>query len=326
MASFTKERAKQILANEISVETLLNHYPEYRTELLKELEILKGATDSHLAQAIMRKYSANANIANEKIKRSGYNEATINAFLPGIIKARFAMHLLEHLAVTASSKGGSSNIRFNLWDGTILQKLLFKNGFERKPVSMGLFKFFWRFVGDKSLLMPLVNKKGIYCFYSKALIKELTRLIGDKTCVEIAAGDGTLTRLLNARNMNCKATDDYSWAHYITYPPFVEKADAKAALQKYNPEVVICSWPVPQNTYEKHVFKTSSVDLYIVIGTKDPALTGDFDTYNTIGNAGPFSMEMDERLSSFILPPSDQNAVYIFRRIKAASDAVKGAS
>ncbi|WP_435921641.1 hypothetical protein [Paenibacillus sp. DYY-L-2] len=325
MAYFTNERARQILANEISVETLLTQYPEFQAELLKELETLKGATDSKLTHAILRKYSANAQMANKKIRRSGYNETTVNAFLPVIIKARFAMHLLEHLAVAASSSGNSKKARLNLWDGAILQKLLFKKDFERKPVSMGLFKFFWRLVGDKKLLMPLVNKKGIYCFYSKALIKELSRLIGSRKCIEIAAGDGTLTRFLN-KYINCKATDDYSWAHYITYPSSVEKADAKTALQKYSPEVVICSWPVPDNTYEKHVFKTGSVDLYIVIGTKDPALTGDFDAYNTIGNTGSFSMEMDERLSSLILPPSDQNAVFIFRRIKPNSEAVQGVS
>jgi hypothetical protein len=91
----------------------------------------------------------------------------------------------------------------------------------------------------------------------------------------------------------------------------VEKADAKTALHKYSPEVVICSWPVANNTYEKHVFRTSSVQLYIVIGTKNPTVTGNFETYHSADN---FYMEYSERLSTLILPPSDDNAVYIFRR------------
>ncbi|WP_227011507.1 hypothetical protein [Paenibacillus lutimineralis] len=51
--------------------------------------------------------------------------------------------------------------------------------------------------------------------------------------------------------------------------------------------------------------------MYIVIGTNNPAVTGNFETYR---GADDFDMEYSERLSSLILPPSDDNAVYIFRR------------
>jgi hypothetical protein len=252
-------------------------------------------------------------MASEKISKSNMNEKTIDAFLPLIIKARFAIYLLEQLTIGTSSQKNTQTIRFNLWDGTILQKLLFKKEFERKPVALNTFKFFWRFIINKNILMPLVNKRGIYCFYSKSFIKELSALIGNKNCLEIGAGDGTLTRFLNEENIKCTATDNYSWEQYITYPSFVEKADAKISLNKYKPEVVICSWPVPKNSYEKHVFKTDSVELYIVIGTRNPTFTGDFDSYHSVDN---FTMELNEHLSSLILPPSDENAVYIFKRIK----------
>ncbi|WP_310829570.1 hypothetical protein [Paenibacillus pedocola] len=311
MRNFPAETAKKILANEISVETLLQQYPEYKEEVLRELGTMKSSAGSNVVQAIIDRYTASAKIANNKISKSGLNETTVNAFLPNIIKARFAIHLLEQLNIAVSSKTPAANVRFNLWDGTILQKLLFKKAFERKPVSLGLFKFFWRLIINKKILMPLVNKKGIYCFYSKALIKELGVLIGDKKCLEIAAGDGTLTRFLNENHIPCIATDDYSWKHYIQYPVFVEQADAKTALQKYSPEVVLCSWPVPKNPYEKHVFKTDSVNLYIVIGTRSSAYTGDFEAYH---NADLFTMELNERLSALMLPPSNENAVYLFRR------------
>lgn len=316
MRTFTNDTARKILANEISVETLLHQYPEYQQEVLQELSVLKNTKNANLIHAIIDKYSASAKMANHKISRSGFNEKTVNAFLPNVIKARFALHLLEQLNISASSKTSAGNVQFNLWDGMILQKLLFKKGLERKPVSLGLFRLCWRILLNKKILMPLVNKKGIYCFYSKPLINELSSLIGDKKCLEIAAGDGTLTKFLNAKNISCTATDDYSWKHYIDYPAFVEQADAKTALHKYSPEVVLCSWPVPKNPYEKHIFKTNSVDLYIVLGTKDPAVTGDFDSYYS---ADHFTMEFSERLSSLLLPPSSENAVYLFRRKPVSS-------
>lgn len=315
MAYFSKREAQQILANEIHVESLLQRYPEYKDEVLKELALLKSNQEGKLVDAIIAKYTSNAKLASTKIHKSGMNEKTIETFLPVIIKSRFAIYLLEQVAIAAAAENTAKPLKLNLWDGAILQRLLFQQDLQRKPVSLRAFKLWWRLVRHKNRLMPLVNQKGIYCFYSKPLIQELSSLIGGRKCLEIAAGDGTLSKFLNESRVdgNCIATDDYSWQHYISYPDFVEKADAKTALRKYSPEVVICSWPVAKNTYEKHVFKTSSVQLYIVIGTKNPAVTGDFEAYQNADNE-EFTMEYNERLSSLILPPSEDHAVYIFRR------------
>lgn len=313
MRNFTGDTARRILGNEISVETLLAQYPEYREEVLQEINGLKNAGKPNFIKAILDKYTLSAKIAKNKILKSGWNEKTIHAFLPDIIKARFAFYLLEQLNIAASSKTPTENVRFNLWDGTLLQKLLFKKGLERKPVSIHIFRLMWKLIMNKRILMPLVNKQGIYCFYSKEFIKRLSAMIGEHKCLEIGAGDGTLTTFLRQQHIDCIATDDYSWEHYITYPYFVEKADAKTALNQYKPKVVICSWPVPKNNYEKHVFKTESVEIYIVIGTRSAAYTGDFETYHHLEH---FSMELNEHLSSLILPPSEENAVYIFRRIR----------
>ncbi|UQZ36504.1 SAM-dependent methyltransferase [Paenibacillus sp. PK3_47] len=313
MRNFTRDTAAKIMVNEISVETLLTQYPQYKDEVLEEIRALKAAGKTNFTKAILDKYTVNAKIAKSKIQKSEWNEKTVNAFLPDIIKARFAFYLLEKAAVASSSNTPHENVRFNVWDGTLLQKLLFTKGLERKPVSVRKFRLFWKLVVNKRILMPLVNKQGIYCFYSKELIKELAVLIGENPCLEIGAGDGTLTAFLKQQRVDCRATDDYSWEHYIKYPDFVEKLDAKAALAKYSPKTVICSWPVPGNNYEKQVFRTPSVELYIVIGTRSPAITGDFATYYQLED---FSMELYETLSSLILPPTGENAVYLFRRIK----------
>ncbi|WP_340020803.1 hypothetical protein MHI24_17495 [Paenibacillus sp. FSL K6-1096] len=311
MQPFNKIDAQQILMNEIDTSTLLREYPEYKEEVLQEIQRLTSNQQTSLIHNLLSKYTSSAKLAKSKILKSGFNQTTVDAFLPDIIKARFAIYLIEQLQLAVSTGTASGSVRFNLWDGFILQKLLFKRKLERKPVSLPLFRLFWPVIIRKKVLMPLVNKQGIYCFYSSRLIKELSALIGDQKCVEIAAGDGTLTRFLKDNGTNCIATDDHSWAHYITYPEDVEKADAKAALNKYAPQVVICSWPVPKNNYEKHVFSSNSADMYIVIGSRDPAITGDFDTYT---RADHFSMELNESLSRLILPPSEDHAVYIFRR------------
>ncbi len=313
MRNFTKDTAKKIMANEIDAEMLLARYPEYKKEALDEFGAINEKSGADEIIAVIDRYKAKAKTANDRINKSGFNEKTIRVFLPDIIKARIALHTLGQWTAAVSSTHVSKNVRFNFWDGTILQRLLFHQKFERKPVSLGLFRFFWPFITDKKILMPLVNQRGIYCFYSKPLIRALAQMMAGKTCLEIAAGDGTLTKFLQEAGVDCKATDDYSWSHYITYPAFVEKIEARAALQRDQPEIVICSWPVQGNAFEKMVFKTASVSLYIVIGTKNPLYAGDFAAYT---DTEAFTMETDVKLSALVLPPSDGNAVYIFRRKK----------
>lgn len=184
MVDFTKDLAKKIISNEIGMETLLRQYPEYKKEILSELSALRNGGEPNIIETILKKYTTNAKIANSKIIKSGFNERTIKTFLPVMIKARFAIYLLEQLSVAAASENANNHIRFNLWDGTILQKLLFRKGFERKPVSLGMFKFCWRFVIHKKILMPLVNKKGIYCFYSKTQLKRFLISSGTKSVLK----------------------------------------------------------------------------------------------------------------------------------------------
>ncbi|AFV03304.1 MULTISPECIES: hypothetical protein [unclassified Dehalobacter] len=311
MRIFLREKADEVLKDQIDPKTLALQYPEYKETVLKEFSVLNKESNVEEIAAIINTYKAKARFAMNRIHKSGNNQKTLNAFLPDIIKARIAIDILQQSYFIAQSGKTSGKIRFNLWDGLILQKVLFKKSFERKPVSLFWFKLFWTFITDKKILMPLVNNKGIYCFYSRTLIKELSNLVGKTKCLEIGAGDGTLTTFLREMGVHCDATDDYSWGKYIQYPDFVEKLEAKEALGKYKPETVICSWSPPGNAFEKSIFTMDFIKLYIVIGSRNPLFTGDHEAYQ---KQDAFTMEYNQRLSALVLPQSEDNAVYIFRR------------
>ena len=159
--------------------------------------------------------------------------------------------------------------------------------------------------------MPLVQPKGIYCFFSKKLIAELSDIMKGKCCLEIAAGDGTLTEFLANTGVDITATDNYSWEHEIKYPGIVFKMDAHAALKKYKPEVVICSWPPANNLFEQDIFNTKCVNLYILIGSRHKFASGNWDSYLAQTD---FSMEESITLSRLVLPPELDPVVYFFRR------------
>ena len=203
-------------------------------------------------------------------------------------------------------------MRFNLVNGWLAQKLLFKKGLERRPVSMPAFRVLWPLLTQRRRLMPLVEPQGIYCFNSRSLIGALADLIEGRPCLEIGAGDGTLARFLSEAGVSVTATDDFSWQHSVRYPETVQRLGAREALELYRPKVVLCSWPPPGNTFERHVFKTRSVDLSIVIGTQHQVASGNWSDYYS---QSLFEFAEDPRLSRLVLPPEIEPAVYVFRRV-----------
>jgi hypothetical protein len=173
------------------------------------------------------------------------------------------------------------------------------------------FRIFWPLIWQKRVLMPLVQPEGIYCFYSQALIAALAEIIGTQSCLEIAAGDGTLTRFLAQAGVRIKASDDYSWEGALRYPECVARQDAKEALRLHAPAAVICSWPPAGNSFERQVFRTRSVQLYIVIGSRHQFAAGNWGDYE---QQTLFSFEEDTALSRLVLPPELDAGVYVFRR------------
>lgn len=201
--------------------------------------------------------------------------------------------------------------QFNRMNGYLVQKLLFSKEDERKPVSLFWFRLLWPCISQRNILMRSVEFKGIYCFYSKKLVQSLATMIGSKSCLEIAAGDGTLTRFIKDQGTQIIATDNRAWRFSINYPDTVIDCDAEEALRKYNPEIVICSWPPKNNDFEHYIFKTDSVQTYILIASRSESVSGNWAEYR---KQSTFSFEEDKKLSKLVLPPELEPAVYIFRR------------
>lgn len=217
-----------------------------------------------------------------------------------------------HQASVATETGVTAGtVRFGLVGGYLAQRLLFVRDLERKPVSLFWFRLTWPLVRRRRSLMPLVRPKGIYCFYSRRLIRALARLVDGRPCLEIAAGDGTLARFLAAEGVAITATDDHSWQQSIDYPEAVLRQPAGKALRTHRPSVVICSWPPAGNAFERLVFETPSVELYVVISTRHELSAGNWETYRT---QQTFDLVEDARLSRLLLPPENEGAVLLFRR------------
>ena len=300
-----------------SVLQWLHKNPELKelcAEYPDEWECVQGELGAVLAQGkpeVLQAYLRRLSLQGPVSSRGQGGKKTTDSAVRQSIRYRMAHTALKQHCIAVATGIESGKVRFNLLNGFVAQKLLFADGLERKPVSMIWFRMLWPLIWQKRLLMPLVQPEGIYCFYSHQLIAALADRIGARSCIEIAAGDGTLTRFLAQQGVQIQASDDYSWEHAVRYPEWVARMDAKEALRLHAAEVVICSWPPAGNNFESQVFRTRSVQLYIVISSRHRFAAGNWDDYQ---RQSAFDFEEDSELSRLALPPELDAAVYLFRR------------
>ena len=250
-----------------------------------------------------------------RLQKSGVNPGVFAAARPYLVVERMtrlaAEGALAAAAAQAATGQSQARLRFGPLSGRLVQRLFFSDGLTRKPVSMTAFRLLWPLVRGRRILMPLVQPKGIYCFYSRELVSALAAEIGPRPCLEIAAGDGTLTRFLRQAGVDVRATDDHSWTQAISFPQEVERLAARPALERHRPQAVICSFPPPGNNFEQQVFRTATVDRYLVITSAHRFAAGDWDAYE---KQTDFEMISAHHLARLVLPPEVDPAVLLFRR------------
>ncbi|WP_269531452.1 hypothetical protein [Chitinimonas sp. BJYL2] len=227
------------------------------------------------------------------------------------VRQRMTDLAIRQYAFASATGVHSGKARFNFYNGFVLQRLLFAGGLKRKPVGLRVFHLVWPLITQKRLLMPLVEKRGIYCFFSRELIAALAQIIGTRTCSELAAGDGTLSRFLRAAGVDVRASDDGSWSAQTHPSDDVARLDAVDALRQQQPEVAICCWPPANNRFERQVFRTRSVQTYIVIGSRSQFMTGNWADYRS---QTLFDMQAREDLARLVLPPGLGAMVWVFER------------
>lgn len=232
-----------------------------------------------------------------------------------VVRRRMAILALRRLGSGLAETADGDGAAPGRWSRALTDGLFLDRAGAKKAVSVRVFRLAWPFVRRKGAFLAQAQAKGTYCFLSSEIVDALAVLAAGRRCIEIAAGDGTLTRFLLARGVDVVAIDDGSWSADIAYPDFVRRMDAVEALRALQPEVVFCSWPPPGNAFERSVFATPSVGTYVVIGSRHRFATGARDDYEAETR---FSRRVDPILSALVLPPEAGNEVLIFERFSEA--------
>mmetsp|Transcript_22412 Transcript_22412/g.29021 ORF Transcript_22412/g.29021 Transcript_22412/m.29021 type:complete len:385 (+) Transcript_22412:91-1245(+) len=95
----------------------------------------------------------------------------------------------------------------------------------------------------------------------------------DALCLEVGAGDGSLSYYLRERGgLNIIASDSGAWRIPPKFP--IEYLNASSAIKKYNPALILCSW-MPSGVDLTKVFRDApSVQAYILLGEIDDGACG----------------------------------------------------
>lgn len=303
------EHYRVIMDPAATLDSLAQAFP---TEWAEVQDITKQLVkDAHAEAVSHRLLQARAALDqwNQKLKSSAKPQTLLAQALPQIAKARLTLLAIESVyrrALAAPEQG-----RRGALDHFIAQTLFFNRQRQRRSPSRFLFRCLWPLVKGKAQVAAAIQNLGIYCVFSQDFGRVLKPMLQGRACLEIGAGDGSLTLLLEQLGVPVHATDDYSWSKRIRYPTWVEQLPADAALHKYQPEVVLCSWPPPGNSFEKHIFTAQSVRLYIAIISKHRYAAGNWQSYE---EQRAFRWEADSQLSRLLLPPEWDHEVLVFRR------------
>ena len=129
-------------------------------------------------------------------------------------------------------------------DVSALEQKFLVNGDLRVP-SASEYKLF-----SQEQISIFCVKNAFYGLPTEELIQWIKQQIGNKTAIEIGAGNGALGRALSIPMSDSFLQDQPEVRAYyeslkqptIRYGKDVEKLDYKEAIQKYRPEIVIGNW------------------------------------------------------------------------------------
>ena len=132
-----------------------------------------------------------------------------------------------------------------------------------------------------------------FTLISKDWIKPLSQWIGNRKCLEVMAGTGSLSFALQQQGVDIIATDNFSWEGNSNwndnenYWTEIEHIDAIEAVKKYGKDIdiIIMSWPYMDDTaYRilKSMREVNSNCVMIYIGEGMGGCTADDEFFENI--------------------------------------------
>jgi hypothetical protein len=173
----------------------------------------------------------------------------------------------------------------------------------------------WLRLSDPMWAAGELQRSGVWSVPTTEFAQKIAELCNGRKVLELGAGLGVLYSALKSLGVDISAVDDESWQisgfGKQAGADSVQKMDASQALKTLSPEVVICSWPPAGNAFEADVFKTKSVQMYLVVLSKQPFASGNWEAYKS---QTQFDCTTLPGLNAMLRPVEAEQQLLIFRR------------
>jgi hypothetical protein len=153
-----------------SLDDLCAKFPTEWATVQKDISGIVERGHAEELKHYLEKLASPANLTSILLGKSSKNS---DAILSQYIRSHIAHESVKRLCLSTLNselKTPNGKLRFNFINGFIAQRLLFSSGLVRKPVSLRWFQLLWPLIWQRKKLMPLVQPRGIYCFYSQPFI------------------------------------------------------------------------------------------------------------------------------------------------------------
>jgi 2-polyprenyl-3-methyl-5-hydroxy-6-metoxy-1,4-benzoquinol methylase len=177
----------------------------------------------------------------------------------------------------------------------------------------------WRLVKNPAAAAASIQAAGFWSLPTKELCEALKIYMGDDEILEVGAGRGLFVAALRECGVRVHGIDDCSWelARRVIHKSrtFMSEESAEDALRRRQPKVVLSVWPPPSNNFEKAVFATPSVKLYLAIVSTHQFASGNWQDYKAQEqHPKGFTCVMNESINKMLRPLESEQRLLIFRR------------
>lgn len=214
--------------------------------------------------------------------------------------------------------GGMAGLR----DRLLFHLLILPLATRPRALPCRLHRLAWRLLRNPAAVSAMLLEAGCYLIPPAELVRELRLVIGVRRTLEIGAGRGILAGCLRHAGVDITAVDDQSWEGTIPMGRDVLVMDGREALVRFQPQVVLCSWPPPGNSFEGEILAHPSVEMYIAILSRHRYASGDHQAY---ARAEGFRLLKAETgpMAGMLLPPEAESILYLFMRDKGECKPVE---
>ena len=264
------------------------------------LAVMANRAQSQIAQVLATNDGASAKSSQDRLT---------------FIRAKMTLLAIEQFI--AAFFGGDSHPSFK--DRLVMSGLLLPALERGQLLTQRTFDRRWSWVSHGACAASMIQKAGFWSIPTTELCRSIKNYTKDKDLLEVGAGRGLFVSGLRQCDVSVIGIDDHSWEQAATpihsALPHLRRLVARDALRQMKPKAVLSVWPPPGNIFERDIFATDSVEIYLAIVSKHRFASGNWADYQSASaQTGRFRCVISEPLNHLLRPIEAEQQLLVFRR------------